>query len=135
MSTDVGSEINGHNQSVNRTEPPVSLQVDAGDSNRFLMTGLNEYTLYVFEIFASTRIGSGPSAWETVRTHHTRKPYKSRFPIPCAKSVTFCFTLLQIHMLHLKTFRSQLQVAEWQLLAGTLLPLNIRMASLYTTCC
>lgn len=74
MPTDVGSEINGHNQSINYTEPPVSLQVDAGDGNSVLVTGLNEYTLYVFEIFASTRIGSGPSAWETARTHHTRKP-------------------------------------------------------------
>lgn len=62
------------NQSINYTEPPVSLQVDAGDGNSVLVTGLNEYTLYVFEIFASTRIGSGPSAWETARTHHTRKP-------------------------------------------------------------
>ena len=75
MPTDIGSEINGHNQSINHTEPPVSLQVGAGDDNSFLVTGLNEYTLYVFEIFASTRIGSGPSAWETTRTHHTCKHY------------------------------------------------------------
>ena len=75
MPTDIGSEINGHNQSINHTEPPVSLQVGARDDNSFLVTGLNEYTLYVFEIFASTRIGSGPSAWETARTHHTRKRY------------------------------------------------------------
>ena len=117
MPTDVGSEINGHNQSVNHTEPPVSLRVDAGDGNRFLVTGLNEYTLYVFEIFASTRIGSGPSAWETVRTHHTRKPYKSRFPIPCAKSVVLFYFIADPHAppqnIQISVTSSRMAVVSW----------------------
>ena len=33
----------------------VSVLVDAEDGNSYLMTGLNVYTIYTFEIFASTR--------------------------------------------------------------------------------
>ena len=56
------------------TEMPVSLMVDAEDGNSYVVTGLNEYTIYQFEIFASTRIGPGPSTQATARTHDTSKP-------------------------------------------------------------
>ena len=56
------------------TEMPVSLMVDAEDGNGYVVTGLNEYTIYQFEIFASTRIGPGPSTQATARTHDTSKP-------------------------------------------------------------
>ena len=56
------------------TEMPVSLMVDAEDGNSYVVTGLNEYTIYQFEIFASTRIGPGPSTQATDRTHDTSKP-------------------------------------------------------------
>ena len=51
----------------------VSVLVDAEDGNSYLMTGLNVYTVYTFEIFASTRVGPGPSTQVTARTHHASK--------------------------------------------------------------
>ena len=51
----------------------VSVLVDAEDGNSYLMTGLNVYTVYTFEIFASTGVGPGPSTQVTARTHHTSK--------------------------------------------------------------
>ena len=55
------------------TAMPVSLMVDAEDGNSYVVAGLNEYTVYQFEIFASTRIGPGPSTQATARTHDTSK--------------------------------------------------------------
>ena len=72
VQTDVGSGMISP-LVMDYTEAPASVLVDAGDGNSYLVTGLNEYTVYVFEIFASTRIGSGPSTQETARTQHTRK--------------------------------------------------------------
>ena len=51
----------------------VSVLVDAEDGNSYLMTGLNVYTVYTFEIFASTRVGPGPSTQVTARTQHASK--------------------------------------------------------------
>ena len=48
-----------------------SVLVGGEDGNRYVVTGLNEYTVYQFEIFASTRVGPGPSTQATARTHHT----------------------------------------------------------------
>ena len=48
-----------------------SVLVGAEDGTSYLVTGLNEYTTYELEIFASTRIGPGPSTQATARTHHT----------------------------------------------------------------
>ena len=58
------------------TEAPASVLVDAGDGNSYLVTGLNEYTLYEFEVFASTRVGPGPSTQEVARTHESCKPIR-----------------------------------------------------------
>ena len=120
------------------TEMPVSLMVDAEDGNSYVVTGLNEYTIYQFEIFASTRIGPGPSTQATARTHATSKPgidtSKMKLHLPTLSSIdihvdSLEFTILiQIHMLHLRTFRAVLQTAKQQLLVGILLLLMITMA-------
>ena len=127
------------------TEMPVSLMVDAEDGNSYVVTGLNEYTIYQFEIFASTRIGPGPSTQATARTHATSKPgidtSKRKLHLPTLSSIdihvdSLQFTILiQIHMLHLRTFRAVLQTAKQQLLVGILLLLMITMALSLTTCC
>ena len=51
----------------------VSVVVNAEDGNSYVVPGLNEYTVYTFEIFASTRVGQGPSTEVTARTHHTSR--------------------------------------------------------------
>ena len=51
----------------------VSVLVDAEDGNSYVVAGLNEYTVYTFEIFASTRVGQGPSTEVTARTHHASR--------------------------------------------------------------
>ena len=53
--------------------PPTSVLVVAEDGNSYVVAGLDEYTIYEFEIFASTRIGPGPSTQATTRTHDTSK--------------------------------------------------------------
>ena len=63
--------IVSYNISYNLSEVPVSVLVDAEDGNNYLVTGLNEHTVYSFEIFASTRVGPGPSARATIRTPDT----------------------------------------------------------------
>ena len=55
------------------SETPTSVLVDARNGNSFLVTGLNEYTVYEFEIFASTRVGPGPSTEAVAQTHETSK--------------------------------------------------------------
>ena len=122
-----------------------SVLVGAEDKNSYVVTGLNEYTIYQFEIFASTRIGPGPSTQATARTHATSKPgidtSKMKLHLPTLSSIdihvdSLQFTILiQIHMLHLRTFRAVLQAAKQQLLVGILLLLMITMASSLTTCC
>ena len=53
---------------------PMSVLVGAEDGNSYVVAGLDEYTIYEFEMFASTRIGPGPSTQATARTHDTSKP-------------------------------------------------------------
>ena len=78
-----------------------SVLVDAEDGNSYVVTRLNEYTLYEFEIFASTRIGPGPSTQATARTHHTSTSAITRthlihfLPVPCST------TLLIILLYHI----------------------------------
>ena len=76
------------------TEMPVLLMVDAEDGNSYVVTGLNEYTIYQFEIFASTRIGPGPSTQATARTHDTSKPGTDTSKIRMHFSVGFLFYTL-----------------------------------------
>ena len=133
------------------TGPPMSVLVDAEDGNSYVVTGLNEYTIYQFEIFASTRVGPGPSTQATARTRDTSKPGTDTSEMRMHFSVLhtlssidvhvdslgftiLCF-LIQIHMLHLRTFIAVLQAARRRLLAGILLLLMITMASSLTTCC
>ena len=67
----IDSGSGGNVLMMDHTGPPMSVLVDAEDGNSYVVTGLNEYTIYQFEIFASTRIGPGPSIQTTARTHHT----------------------------------------------------------------
>ena len=69
----IGSGSGGNMLIMDHTGPPMSVLVDAEDGNRYVVTGLNEYTVYQFEIFASTRVGPGPSTQATARTHDTSK--------------------------------------------------------------
>ena len=52
---------------------PVSVIVDARDTESYLISGLDEFTTYELFINASTRIGSGPAAELTVTTNPSRK--------------------------------------------------------------
>ena len=141
----IDSGSGGNVLMMDHTGPPMSVLVDAEDGNSYVVTGLNEYTIYQFEIFASTRIGPGPSTQATAGTHATSKPgidtSKMKLHLPTLSSVdvhvdSLEFTILiQIHMLHLRTFRAVLQTAKQQLLVGILLLLMITMALSLTTCC
>ena len=70
----IGSGSGGNVLIMDHTGPPMSVLVDAENGNSYVVTGLNEYTVYQFEILASTRIGPGPSTQTTARTHDTSKP-------------------------------------------------------------
>jgi len=67
-----------YNITYNLSEVTVSVLVDAEDGNNYLVTGLNEHTAYAFEIFASTRVGPGPSTRATIRTPDTSNQCSSR---------------------------------------------------------
>jgi hypothetical protein len=56
--------------STSRTE--ASLTID-GDSSGAIVTGLRPYTYYLFNVSASTRIGSGPALSIALRTEEDRK--------------------------------------------------------------
>ena len=45
----------------------------ASNDNSYLVAGLEEYTLYEFEVFASTRVGAGPSAVTVTTTSESCK--------------------------------------------------------------
>ncbi len=49
-----------------------SLTID-GDSSGAVVTGLRPYTYYLFNVSASTRIGSGPALSIALRTEEDRK--------------------------------------------------------------
>ena len=49
------------------------MTVNARDANIYLLSGLDEFTMYDVFIYASTRVGSGPSASLTVTTNPSCK--------------------------------------------------------------
>ena len=46
----------------------ISIVKNSSDPRYLVVAGLQEYTLYRFEIVASTRVGSGPYAYKVIRT-------------------------------------------------------------------
>ena len=59
----------GYNRSANANG---SMTVDA-EERHYTVGGLNEYTVYLFVIYASTRIGDGPSVHAVRRTNESCK--------------------------------------------------------------
>ena len=59
----------------NSTGSWISVTVNARDTNSYLISGLDEFTMYDVFIHASTRVGSGPSASLTVTTNPSCKIY------------------------------------------------------------
>lgn len=59
----------GYNRSANTNE---SITVDAEELH-YTVGGLNEYTAFLFVIYASTRIGNGPSVHAIGRTNESCK--------------------------------------------------------------
>ena len=47
------------------------------DTLEYLFTGLEEDTSYTFEIYASTKVGNGPSSEVIARTHYAREYRKT----------------------------------------------------------
>ena len=62
--------IISYNITYNLSEMLASVLVDAEYGKKYVVTELDEYTVYRFEIFASTRVGPGPSTQATARTYH-----------------------------------------------------------------
>ena len=56
-----------YNQSHNST---ITIRVEA-QSRSYVVNDLNEYTVYNFSIYASTRVGDGPRATTTAKTHES----------------------------------------------------------------
>jgi len=62
--------IISYNITYNLSEMLASVLVDTEYGKKYVVTELDEYTVYRFEIFASTRVGPGPSTQATARTYH-----------------------------------------------------------------
>jgi len=56
-----------YNKSHNST---ITIRVEA-ESRSYVVDDLNEYTVYSFSIYASTRVGDGPRATTTARTYES----------------------------------------------------------------
>ena len=65
--------ITSYTITYNSTGRQISVTVNARDANIYLLSGLDEFTMYDVFIRASTRVGSGPSASLTVTTNPSCK--------------------------------------------------------------
>jgi len=65
--------IISYNITYNLSEMLASVLVDAEHGKKYVVTELDEYTVYRFEIFASTRVGPGPSTGAGAQTNETNK--------------------------------------------------------------
>ena len=66
--------ITSYTITYNSTGRQISVTVNARDTS-YLLSGLDEFTTYDVFIYASTRVGSGPSATLTVTTNPSCKSY------------------------------------------------------------
>ena len=66
------------------------------DTLEYLFTGLEEDTSYSFEIYASTKVGNGPSSKVSVTTHYAREYRKTEYNI--VYLVSFCYYMVTDHV-------------------------------------
>ena len=112
----------------NTSDGDISLVQNSTDPRDIIVADLQEHTWYRFEIVASTRVGSGPSAYLTTRTDISGMSYK--LYSKTSLSTTY---LLQSLMPLLLILLSWLTVVHKQPYHGSHHLLNTKMDQFSTT--
>ena len=94
-------------------------------TTNYTVQGLNEHTVYTFTVYASTRIGAGPSSEATAQTDEYCK-LSFKVYLLLVFQQTICY-VLQIQALHQLRCRSHMLEEEKPRLNGNLLSLKIKM--------
>ena len=67
--------ITSYTITYNSSGTQISVTINTSNTNSYLLPGLDEFTVYVVFIYASTRIGPGPSVSLTVTTNPSCKGF------------------------------------------------------------